>query len=102
MILKSVTSEKLTCLNGVLVQSQKKIESPITFRQVSHLEPNGINGFSFLFVPLFTQIIKQEVLIIKIIVIIDGKNILKDSNCSLVAHNFKCELTMEKRRIFKN
>ena len=101
MILKSVTSEKLTCLNGVLVQSQKKIESPITFRQVSHLEPNGINGFSFLFVPLFTQIIKQEVLIIKIIVIIDGKNILKDSNCSLVAHNFKCELTMEKEEYSK-
>lgn len=51
--LGSFSSEKgISCSNGILSEAEKKRESPIAFRQVSHLEYNGINGFSFLFVPL--------------------------------------------------
>ena len=99
MILRSFISEKITCLNGILIEAEKKIKFPIAFRQVSHLKPNGINGFSFIFVPLFSQIVIKELLIIKVIVIIDGNNKIKDANCTLFDNNFKCEVILEMKNI---
>ena len=100
--LGSFSSEKgISCLNGILSEAEKKIKNPIAFRQVSHLENNGINGFSFLFVPLISQPIQVNSVIMKIIVIIDGKKKEKDAICKLVKTNFKCEVTLESEEFSK-
>ena len=103
MNLGRFSSEKrISCLNGILSEAEKKIKTPIAFRQVSHLEYNGVNGFSFLFVPLISQPIQIDSLIMKIIVIIDGKKKEKDAICKLEnKSNFKCEVIMEKEEYLK-
>ena len=103
--LGSFSSEKgISCINGILSEAEKKIKIPIAFRQVCHLKNNGINGFSFLFVPLISQPIQVDSIKMKIIVIIDGKKTEKDAICKLenkpkegqlIKGNFKCEVTLE-------
>ena len=104
------TEKKISCLNGILSEAEKKIKTPIAFRQVSHLEKNGVNGFSFLFVPLISQPIQVDSVIMKIIVLIDGKKKQKDAICKFEGDikegpktkgNFKCEVILEKEEYLK-
>ena len=47
--------EELNCLNGHLKEVEERIKKPVSFRQISHLKPNGKNGFSFFLATLLTQ-----------------------------------------------
>ena len=56
MNLEGFSSEAtITCSNGVLAEAEKKTNANISFRQVSHLELNRVNGFSFFFASFANQ-----------------------------------------------
>ena len=50
-----VSSSNITCINSLLLDSLEKINIPISFRQVSHLVLDGIDGFSFYLASIVSQ-----------------------------------------------
>ena len=105
--LGSFSSEKkITCLNGLLLEKQKKKDIKISFRQVSHLKHNGKNGFEFIFISLISDKKPVEPIKMKVLVLIDGKKKEKEAICTLqnnvdpkqgeqVQGDFKCEVIVE-------
>ena len=100
------SGKKITCTNGLLIEKVKKKDINIAFRQVSHLKPNGKNGFSFIFVSLISNKDPVEYIKMKIIVLIDDHKIEKEANCTIlndvdpkdgkqVQRNFQCEVIVE-------
>ena len=99
--------ENLTCLNGHLKEVEERIKIPVSFRQISHLKPNGKNGFSFFLATLLTQrMTKGYSINVKMIVIIKGEKAEKETKCILrdnveveegsqVQGDFDCEGTLE-------
>ena len=99
--------ENLTCLNGHLKEVEERIKRPVSFRQISHLKPNGINGFSFFLATLLTQgMTKGNQINVKMIVIIKGEKAEKETKCILrdnvevekgsqAQGDFDCEGTLE-------
>ena len=99
--------EELNCLNGHLKEVEERIKKPVSFRQISHLKPNGKNGFSFFLATLLTQgMTKGYSINVKMIVIIKGEKVEKDTKCILrddveveegsqSQGDFDCEGTLE-------
>ena len=99
--------ENLTCLNGHLKEVEERIKRPVSFRQISHLKPNGKNGFSFFLATLLTQrMTKGYSINVKMIVIIKGEKAEKETKCILrdnveveegsqAQGDFDCEGTLE-------
>ena len=98
--------KKITCTNGLLKEKVKKKDINIAFRQVSHLKPNGKDGFSFIFVSFISNKKPVEPIKMKIIVLIDGHKNEKEAKCTLmnnvepkdgkqVQGNFQCEIVVE-------
>ena len=86
LILKGLSSEsEITCLNGLLIKSEKRTQIQVSFRQVSHLVDNGSNGFSFFFASFVSQALTAGfTLNIKIKVLIGQNRIEKTSICTLL------------------
>ena len=99
--------EELNCLNGHLKEVEERIKKPVSFRQISHLKPNGKNGFSFFLATLLTQgMTKGYSINVKMIVIIKGEKVEKVTKCILREDveveegsqsqgDFDCEGTLE-------
>ena len=99
--------ENLTCLNGHLKEVEERIKKPVSFRQISHLKPNGKNGFSFFLATLLTQSMTKGYSInVKMNVIIKGEKSEKETKCILrndvkveegsqAQGDFDCEGTLE-------
>ena len=99
--------ENLTCLNGHLKEVEERIKRPVSFRQISHLKPNGKNGFSFFLATLLTKgMTKGDSINVKMIVIIKGEKAEKETKCILrdnveveegsqAQGDFDCEGTLE-------
>ena len=85
LILKGLSSEnEITCLNGLLLKSEKRTQIQVSFRQVSHLVDNGSNGFSFFFASFVSQALTAGTTInIKIKVLIGQNKLEKTSICTL-------------------
>ena len=86
---------------------EERIKRPVSFRQISHLKPNGKNGFSFFLAALLTQrMTKGYSINVKMIVIIKGEKAEKETKCILrdnveveegsqAQGDFDCEGTLE-------
>ena len=55
IITSIVSSSNITCINFLLLDAIEKINVPITFRQVSHLETNGLDGYTFFLASIVSQ-----------------------------------------------
>ena len=108
LFLKGHSSEsEITCLNGLLLESEKRTQIQISFRQVSHLVDNGRNGFSFFFAAFVSQALTAGSTInIKIKILIGQNKIEKTCICTLqrdiepidgqqIQGDFQCNVIME-------
>ena len=82
--------KKITCTNGLLQKVKNKNSNIIAFRQVSHLNKNGKDGFSFIFISLISEK-PVEPIKMKIIVIINGQKKEKVANCTFINNNNNTE-----------
>ena len=102
------TKEIISCSNGLLLAIQEKTESvKVSFRQVSHLYHNGVNGFKF-FLATFanTDINAGQIITIKVSVLVGEVKKEKEAKCTLrnnvqvqeskkVQASFDCEVSLE-------
>ena len=108
MNLEGFSSEAtITCSNGVLAEAEKKTNVNVSFRQVSHLELNGVNGFSFFFASFANQNLPTSTtLTMKITVLIGQTKKDKKAICTLqntvpiqggnqVQGSFSCQVSVE-------
>ena len=101
------SSDSITCANGLLGEAEKKLDVKISFRQVSHLESNGVNGFNFFFAAFANANLNAgHKIIMKIYVLIGEIKKEKEAECILqddvqiqegkqVQGNYKCEAKVE-------
>jgi len=85
LILGKVSSDgNVQCSNAVLLESEEKAKVKISFRQVSHFEKNGRNGFNFFLATFVSQsLVVNYQITIKIIVVIKGVKTEKEATCKL-------------------
>ena len=85
LVLKSIVStSKINCPNGFLLEASEKANVKISFRQVSHFKENGINGFSFFLASLISQTLSaSQSITIKIYVLINKIKKEKNAKCVL-------------------
>ena len=106
--LAGIASEDvISCKNGLLIEVEKKLDVKISFRQVSHLEFNGKNGFSYFFAAFSSQSLTAKYSIkMKIIVLAGLVKKEKEATCTLKDDvavngdkpsqgNFECVVTVE-------
>ena len=101
------SEETITCSNGLLTESEKKTNVQVSFRQVSHLELNGVNGFSFFFASFANQDLPTgTTLTMKITVLVGETKKEKEATCTLqnnvvvkndrqVQGSFNCQVNVE-------
>jgi hypothetical protein len=97
------SADNLTCANGLLGEAEKKLDVKVSFRQVSHLESNGVNGFNFFFAAFANANLNAgHKIIMKIFILIGEIKKEKEVECTLqsdvqiqegkqVQGNYKCE-----------
>ena len=100
-------NNNITCSNGLLSQAENKLGVQVSFRQVSHLELNGVNGFNFFLASFANQNLNAgQKITLKIIVLIGESKKEKDAECTLqndvqiqegkqFQGSFKCEVKVE-------
>lgn len=109
LILGSIGSnEGVTCKNGLSLETDKRMQLAVSFRQVSHFEKTENNGFSFFFAALVTKQLQVGFsLNINVVVVVGDEKKEKVGKCTLqkdVSPNegeqsqgdFKCEVALEK------
>ena len=97
------SADNLTCANGLLGEAEKKLDVKVSFRQVSHLESNGVNGFNFFFAAFANANLNAgHKIIMKIFILFGEIKKEKEVECTLqsdvqiqegkqVQGNYKCE-----------
>ena len=85
LILEGIhTSNNQICSNGLSSEIQKKENNKISFRQVSHLQYNGLNKFSFFLASLISKKINVgSIITMNIIVLIGEEKKIKKATCTL-------------------
>ena len=101
------STDNITCANGLLDEAEKKLDVKVSFRQVSHLESNGVNGFNFFFAAFANANLNAgHKVTLKIYVLIGESKKEKEAECILqndvqiqegkqVQGNYKCQAKLE-------
>jgi len=81
---KVSTDDTVQCANALLLESEEKAKVKISFRQVSHFEKNGRNGFNFFLAAFVSNsLVVNYQITIKIFVVIKGVKTEKEATCKL-------------------
>ena len=81
---KVSTDDTVQCSNPLLLESEEKAKVKISFRQVSHFEKNGRNGFNFFLAAFVSKsLVVNYQITIKIFVVIKGVKTEKEATCKL-------------------
>ena len=86
IILSGSSTEEISCKNQLLEDIQKKLEqAKISFRQISHLDPNSSNGFTFFLAAFANKNLKKDDYILTTIMNVDigGIKTEKEAKCTL-------------------
>ena len=102
------SKEIISCSNGLLLATEEKIENvKVSFRQVSYLYYNGINGFKFFLATFANKDMNAgQILPIKISVLVGEDKKEKEAKCTLrnnvqvqegkiTQASFDCEVSLE-------
>ena len=112
LVITGIISDKnMTFENGLFKEAKEKINNTITFRQVTQLEGNGNDGFSFRLKVIFSKEFKKvDKFILNIIVLIGDYAIGKDSICAIknnatinnyILGNYECITTVSQEEYEK-